>query len=312
MEIRQLKYFVTLAKCKNFTKAAQQLYISQPTLSQQIVALEKAVNCKLLDRSNKKVELTPVGNFLFQEAEALINHYDDLLLNLDNFNSSNKGRLKLATLNNIELTFLPKFLELFHEKYPDIEIVHFSNTFSELLELIKNRTVDLTVNLCLSNHSYTQMDVLNIAPNNDRLVLISFESSDFKNITSFDDPNISELLQQQLYLYRGWHSYETTLELIRKYNKDLSISYYDNLTDFLLIGLKKGGYTILPEVFFYTRGGNKWYHTVPLPYEYGSLDLTLHYHKNTKNPCSTVFVQELEHYLKENKISKPPINASEY
>lgn len=61
MTITQIKYFITTAKCLNFTKAASQLYITQPALSRQIAAIEAELNMQLFVRNNRTVKLTPAA-----------------------------------------------------------------------------------------------------------------------------------------------------------------------------------------------------------------------------------------------------------
>ena len=105
MEIRQLKYFAALAKYQNFTKAAQELYISQPTLSQQISALETSLGCSLFYRSKRMVALTAAGEALLPKAEQLIEYYNQCLDELDIYRTASKGSVNLSTLNHAETTF---------------------------------------------------------------------------------------------------------------------------------------------------------------------------------------------------------------
>lgn len=69
MTITQMKYFITAAKCLNFTKAASQLYITQSALSRQIVAMEEELNLQLFVRNNRQVKLTPAAVVLLEEFE---------------------------------------------------------------------------------------------------------------------------------------------------------------------------------------------------------------------------------------------------
>ena len=75
MTITQMKYFITAAKCLNFTKAASQLYITQPALSRQIAAMETELNMQLFIRNNRSVKLTPAA----QMVAANISDFVDLL-----------------------------------------------------------------------------------------------------------------------------------------------------------------------------------------------------------------------------------------
>ena len=140
MEIRQLKYFAALAKYQNFTKAAQELYISQPTLSQQISALETSLGCSLFYRSKRMVALTAAGEALLPKAEQLIEYYNQCLDELDIYRTASKGSVNLSTLNHAETTFLFEFLHLFHLKYPNIKInIQSANSFTELMNRIINK-----------------------------------------------------------------------------------------------------------------------------------------------------------------------------
>lgn len=299
MEIRQLKYFAALAKYQNFTKAAQELYISQPTLSQQISALETSLGCSLFYRSKRMVALTAAGEALLPKAEQLIEYYNQCLDELDIYRTASKGSVNLSTLNHAETTFLFEFLHLFHLKYPNIKInIQSANSFTELMNRIINKeNTDVTINLLSENQRYPNMDILRIPTDgNDRLSLIISKNSVFANINSFDEPKLSDLFKKTCFLYNGWHSYEKPLELIHKYNPDAKIVYYDNVHEFFFQNLKQDGYTILPEIYFYNVEGNKWCHSIPLPDDYGKLTLTLNYHKKSSNPCLAVFIKEMENY----------------
>lgn len=72
MDIRVLKYFVTVVEEENILKASQVLHITQPTLSRQLIDLEKELNCKLFIRSNRKITLTSEGLFLYNKAKEII------------------------------------------------------------------------------------------------------------------------------------------------------------------------------------------------------------------------------------------------
>lgn len=299
MEIRQLKYFIVLAKHQNFTKAAQELFISQPTLSQQISVLESSLGCSLFHRSTRMVTLTAAGKALLPKAEQLIEDYNQCINDLSIYRTAFKGIINFFTLNHTETTFLFDFLHLFHLKYPEIKInIQSAGNFTELMNRIKyEKNIDVTLDLLSENKVYSDIDILKIPANdNDRQSLIVSKNSVYSNIKTFDDPKLPELFQQIFFLYSGWHSYEMPLELIRKFNPNVKIAYYDNVHDFFLQNVNQKGYTILPEVFFYNVEGDKWCHSIPLPDYYGKLVLTLNYHKKSSNPCLPVFIKEVEHY----------------
>ena len=79
MNIKQLKYFIAVAEYKSFTKAANQYYISQTAITQQIQALEEAMNVQLIDRSRRPIALTPAGNVFLGEAKAILERMNTAL-----------------------------------------------------------------------------------------------------------------------------------------------------------------------------------------------------------------------------------------
>lgn len=83
MEIEKLKEFACLAKTLNYRMAARQCYIGQSTLSKHILALEKELGCKLLDRTKANVSLTPFGEILLQHADAILGEYEKCLNRID-------------------------------------------------------------------------------------------------------------------------------------------------------------------------------------------------------------------------------------
>jgi DNA-binding transcriptional LysR family regulator len=78
MELRHLRYFVALADTLSFTRAAEALYVSQSTLSQQIASLEEEIGCKLFERNRRRVSLTPQGTALVERARDLLSRVDAL------------------------------------------------------------------------------------------------------------------------------------------------------------------------------------------------------------------------------------------
>ncbi len=83
MDIRILRYFVTVARNKQFTVAAEELHISQPSLSNSIKQLEQTLGCKLFERSTRKLALTEQGQVLYQHACKLLNEFDHIIKEME-------------------------------------------------------------------------------------------------------------------------------------------------------------------------------------------------------------------------------------
>ncbi|MGG0657651.1 LysR family transcriptional regulator [Rummeliibacillus pycnus] len=122
MEIRELNYFVTVAKYKSFTKASEVLHVTQPTLSKVVKSLEKQLDVTLFHRSARKSELTDVGEVLYGQALKILNLVEELDVVLEDVAYLQKGKIKIGMPPLIGILFFPKIIKGFQEKYPGITI----------------------------------------------------------------------------------------------------------------------------------------------------------------------------------------------
>src|SRR4051794_13064194 len=98
MEIRQLEYFITLCEELHFTRAAQKLYIAQPTLSHQIKVLEQEMGVLLFDRIGKRISLTEAGEVLYKQCHHIFQAIENTKDQLQDLVSMQKGMLKIGAL----------------------------------------------------------------------------------------------------------------------------------------------------------------------------------------------------------------------
>ena len=95
MELRQLRYFVAVAEELHFRRAAARLHISQPPLSQAIRQLEEQMGCRLLQRTRRRVELTPAGDSFLRDARALLSELDGAVATARRIDAGQTGRLRI-------------------------------------------------------------------------------------------------------------------------------------------------------------------------------------------------------------------------
>lgn len=112
MNTKHFQCFLMLAKYQNFSKAAEQLCISQPALSRQIADMEKQFGVQLFVRSSRSVELTTAGLLLRNEASSLIHHLEQLTLKMRSANNGYTGHVRLAALGHIS--------EIFHQIWKNV------------------------------------------------------------------------------------------------------------------------------------------------------------------------------------------------
>ncbi len=122
MERNQLRYVVETARYGNITKAAEALHISQPSLSAQIILLEKELGISLFERTKKRVYLTEAGEAFVHQAEQILNSMDSLKLTMNEYAEEKRGSLKIGLLPIMAPIGLMDMLAEFREEFPDFDL----------------------------------------------------------------------------------------------------------------------------------------------------------------------------------------------
>lgn len=118
MELRHLRYFSAVAKFSSFSKAAEELHISQPPLSRQIQELERELGTALFDRKGKAVELTKAGEYLKVEVERILDSVDIVARTVKVIGDAGATSLRVGCVNFLMYSTLPPFFELVKEREP--------------------------------------------------------------------------------------------------------------------------------------------------------------------------------------------------
>ena len=122
MDTANLDAFLAVAHTGSFSRAAEQLHLTQPAVSKRIASLEQQLGTRLFDRIGKHVHLTEAGRALKPRAELIISLLNDTSRALGNLSSTIQGRLRLATSHHIGLHRLPPVLRRFTKAYPGVEL----------------------------------------------------------------------------------------------------------------------------------------------------------------------------------------------
>lgn len=120
MDFKQIETFIAVAKYKNFSKAANAIFLSQPSVSSQISALEKELNVELFYRTSKEVTLTCFGESFLQYAINILNTRNTALSHLSSLNSSISGRFTLEASSTPCNSIIPLLVEEFYSRYPEL------------------------------------------------------------------------------------------------------------------------------------------------------------------------------------------------
>ncbi|MCB0032532.1 MAG: LysR family transcriptional regulator [Anaerolineales bacterium] len=122
MEIYQLQGFVEVAQTGSFTRAAKNLYLTQPALSLQIKALEKELQEALFERQGRSIHLTAAGQVLLQRAQQILELISQTKQEIQAVKGLRGGRLAIATNDSYALYLLPRLIELFRRQFPAVEL----------------------------------------------------------------------------------------------------------------------------------------------------------------------------------------------
>ena len=144
MDLRQLEYFAAVARHRHFTRAAEELYVTQPALSQQVRRLERELGLELLKRTSAGVELTSAGQELLTRAESILAEVGRARAAMDEHAGVTRGFVRLATAPG-ELLRLPAELAAFHHAHPGVRIALRHGSHRGVLEALRRGGADLAL-----------------------------------------------------------------------------------------------------------------------------------------------------------------------
>ena len=143
LSLQLLDQFVVLARTKNFTRAAEELHLSQSALSRAIQKLEDQLGQPLFERKPREVVLTELGELLLQRAKHILQLMEDTFSELSE--AGRRGRIRLGSIPTIAPYFLPSLLSSFAKKYPDIAIIVQEDTTENLIKRCHHGEIDLAI-----------------------------------------------------------------------------------------------------------------------------------------------------------------------
>ena len=144
LTLRQLQCFSAVAKNLSYTKAAEELHLTQPAVSMQIRQLELQAGLALTEQFGKQVHLTEAGTEVYRYARSILQQVDEMDDVLDKLKGFAGGRLKIAAISSANY-FAPKLLGTFHQRFPDVSVsMDVTNQKAVLRQVIDNE-VDMAI-----------------------------------------------------------------------------------------------------------------------------------------------------------------------
>lgn len=144
MEIRQLKYFITIAEAKNYSRAAESLFVTQPTLTLSMQKLEREFDTKLFDQSGNGLQLTDAGLFLYENGLEIVESFDSLINHMHDQNNPTKESIRVGLTVLSAMQFMEQ-ISRFIAKNQNVEVRLIQNGSKKLQNMLVNNEIDFGI-----------------------------------------------------------------------------------------------------------------------------------------------------------------------
>lgn len=295
IDFNKYKVFYAVAFNKSFSKAAEELHISQPAISYSIKELESQLNTKLFIRKNKEICLTESGEKLLSYVSNAFNYMLKAEKEIKEEKKELSGSIKIGIYSHICLFMLPTFLKEFREKYPDASIEIYSTSTDETKSKLLKKELDFAV---------LQYPIFENNNDYEEDILCSLENCFYSGKKYYDlyNSNSSNISEYPLLLPVKECSDMYYLELLfKKNNMSLNNNYRVYTTELnkklamndigISWGLKK---SIEDEV------KNKKLYIINTEFESPKTTFSISYNKKYLNNISKIFLDEFKKYIKDN------------
>lgn len=200
MDIKQLKYFLTIAEEEQITSAAKKLNMSQPPLSYQLKTLEDELGVRLVDRGSKKIHLTDAGQVLRNRAEQIVELTEVTYKELRDLSKGMQGTLSIGTVSSSGPTLFDKRLKIFHDVYPLVNFEIYEGNTYKIIEYLHRGLIQIGIVRTPFN-----MDGFNyILADPEPMVAVMSESLDWDNKN--EKISLLELKDKPLIVYRRFEA----------------------------------------------------------------------------------------------------------
>ena len=302
MDINRLNEFITLATLLNYSKAANQLYLTQPALSRHIHDLEQTLGTQLFIRDTHNVHLTSVGEIFLKEAQEIITRYNHALDLIKEVSSTSTGELKIGFLGTASQSFLSDFVIGFTASHPQIKLSMTSDVLDILVKQLNDGFTDLAFvthvdkNYLIGLESKTIMKSPLIAVMHPTHALANRDSLSIKDLSGFPMINFSPQVNpitsdfnKQIFKKAG-----AQLNIVREIPNIETAAFCASINE---------GMFIMPEYLRSSVGSLK---TIPLSDPFAYVTLNLIWKKKNPNISIPVFVDSFSTYIQNRNPNLTP------
>ncbi len=300
MDFRQIEAFLQVVKHKSFSKAADSVFLTQPTISAHISSLESELGIKLIDRSGKEILPTKAGKIFCDYANNLINLRDNAIYNLNEFNCKVEGRLEVSASTVPAQYMLPKIMKGFYSMYPNVSFSIEQLDSGQVIDALLEKRIELGIVGTKSENSKLEFEKVT----DDKMVLIVPSNRRFSNIQSDTIP--LEFIKNEHFIFRESGSgtrqeFEKILQKssipVKSINVIAQMNSSEAIKQAVSIGLGVSIVSLI-SVLDYLKFG------ILKAYDIEGLDLSrsfylAHLKNRPLSPLSIVFMDYIRQYYKE-------------
>ncbi len=195
MDFRQLETFIEVANLKSFSRAAEKLYITQPTVTNHIQNLEKELGTLLINRSGKNISLTEAGSLLYEYAINIINTCEMAKFDLASYKGRIQGHINIYSSSVPRKHILPNIMVSFLKKYPDVTFTISDSDSKNVINSIINGDTDFGI--VGAKYPNNNLDYIELME--DRLLIITPNNSQFSK-SNYSYLTLKEIINQKILL----------------------------------------------------------------------------------------------------------------
>jgi len=206
--------FLSVAENLSFSRASEDMFISQPAVTKHIKELESKLGISLFERKGNRVYLTKAGQLAYEYFKNIKLKYREFEFEIGELNNAFKGTLRIGASSTISQYYIPSLIASFHKRFPEISVFLFNGNSSEMEQKLLNNEIDIA--LVENESSHLNIKYINFL--DDEIIACTGENSIYSNLTNLsihDSQKIPMVLRE-----KG----SGTLEVIKK---NLSLNNID-------------------------------------------------------------------------------------
>ena len=214
MQLQQLVYFVAVAETRHFGRAAQQVHVAQPSLSQQIRTLERELGADLFHRARGNIALTDAGEALLPVARRMLADADNARVEVQEIAGLRRGRVRLGATPSLCAALVPRVLAAFHRRHPGIQLLIEEGGSRDLVSQLATGSLDLALVIVPLQRHDPALATTELF--NEDLVVVSPQRPGGKAGNEPAPMHITDLRERPLVMFRhGYDLREATLAACR-------------------------------------------------------------------------------------------------